>query len=73
MRVTTNNAELFLMPSRLKSNIILVLDRLQCVALVNCLVHIIIHIYICHCRSITKNSVMVVTSTKCFNGNVNFF
>ena len=28
----------FLMPSRLKSNIILVLDRLQCVARVNCLV-----------------------------------
>ena len=28
----------FLMPSRLKSNIILVLGRLQCVAWVNCLV-----------------------------------
>ena len=28
----------FLMPSRLKSHIILVLDRLQCVARVNCLV-----------------------------------
>ena len=28
----------FLMPSRLKSHIILVLDRLQCVAWVNCLV-----------------------------------
>ena len=36
--VTTNNAELFVMPSRLKSHIILVLDRLQCVARVNCLV-----------------------------------
>ena len=34
----TNNAELFLMPSRLKSHIILVLDRLQCVARANCLV-----------------------------------
>ena len=33
----TNYAELFLMPSRLKSHIILVLDRLQCVARVNCL------------------------------------
>ena len=28
------------MPSRLKSHIILVLDRLQCVARVNCLVHV---------------------------------
>ena len=36
--VTTNNAAL---PSRLKSAIILVLDRLQCVARVNCLVMII--------------------------------
>ena len=35
--IATNNAELFLMPSRLKSHIILVLDRLQCVARVNCL------------------------------------
>ena len=32
----TNNAELFVMPSRLKSHIILVLDRLQCLARVNC-------------------------------------
>ena len=39
--VTTNDAELFLMPSRLKSHIILVLDRLQCVARVNCLVNLI--------------------------------
>ena len=38
MCVTTNNAELFVMPSRLKSHIILVMDRLQCVARVNCLV-----------------------------------
>ena len=38
MFVTNNNAELFVMPSRLKSHIILVLDRLQCVARVNCLV-----------------------------------
>ena len=38
--IATNNAELFLMPSRLKSHIILVLDRLQCMARVNCLVHI---------------------------------
>ena len=30
----------FVMPSRLKSHIILVLDRLQCVARVNCLVYI---------------------------------
>ena len=30
----------FVMPSRLKSHIILVLDRLQCVARVNCLVSI---------------------------------
>ena len=35
MCVTTINAELFF---RLKSPIILVLDRLQCVARVNCLV-----------------------------------
>ena len=40
MFVTTNNAELFVMPSRLKSNIMLVLDRLQYVARVNCLVGI---------------------------------
>ena len=40
MCVTTNNAELFLKPSRFKSHIILVLDRLQCVARVNCLVYI---------------------------------
>ena len=40
MFVTTNNAELFVMPSRLKSHIILVLDRLQYVARVNCLVGI---------------------------------
>ena len=38
MFVTTNNAELFVMPSRLKSHIILVLDRLQFVERVNCLV-----------------------------------
>ena len=38
MCVTTNNADFFLMPSRLKSHIILVLDRLQGVARVNCLV-----------------------------------
>ena len=38
--VTTNNAELFVMPSRLKSHIILVQDRLQCVARLNCLVSV---------------------------------
>ena len=36
----------FLMPSRLKSNIILVLDRLQCVARVNCLVYLM-HYVLC--------------------------
>ena len=37
MFVTTNNAELFVM----KSHIIFVLDSLQCVARVNCLVAVI--------------------------------
>ena len=40
MSVTTINC--FLMPSRLQSHISLVLDRLQCVARVNCLVIIIV-------------------------------
>ena len=41
MCVTPNNAEFFLIPSLLKSHIILVLDRLQCVARVNCIVGLI--------------------------------
>ena len=38
MGVTTNNAALFLLPSILQSHVIVVLDRLQCVARVNCIV-----------------------------------
>ena len=49
MCVTTNNAKLFFVPSRLKSHIILVLDRLQCVARVNCPVNILIATYVPFC------------------------
>ena len=55
----------FLMPSRLKSHIILVLDRLQCVARVNCLVIIIIIIITYRVSNVTLriivNSVVLLS------------
>ena len=45
MFVTTNNAELFFNAFPIESRIILVLDRLQCMARVNCQVSIIVLLY----------------------------
>ena len=57
------------MPSRLKSHIILVLDRLQCVAWVNCLVHYKNTSYASRHAKPTR----FFTSSACLNTFVKYF